>query len=91
MDDNLEHDIGRGQKAELLLNDPLLNEVLQKIERNWMQKWQASEVGDTTLRETAFLLLKNLEEFKRELRAIVDNGKMADAVVTRRRGRPPKS
>lgn len=91
MDDHLEEQMARGQRAELLLNNPLLNEILERIETTWTQKWKASKVEDTALREQAFLMLSNLEEFKRELRSVLDSGKLAEATLTRRRGRPPKS
>lgn len=91
MDDQLENDMARGKRAELLLNDPLLVEILEKIEKTWTLKWRGSKVEDTAVREQAFLMLANLEEFKRELRSVLDSGKMAEATLIRRRGRPPKT
>jgi hypothetical protein len=89
--DELEEQMARGKRAELLLNNPLLEEILGKIETTWTHKWKASKAEDTVLREQAYLMLSNLEEFKRELRSVLDSGKLAEATLTRRRGRPPKT
>ena len=43
------------------------------------------------VREQAYMLLKTVDLFRTKLRSVMDTGKMAEVVLTRQRGRPPKA
>jgi len=87
--DDLEINLQRGDRARLLLEDELLNEMLTKIEEDCFREIRASNLLEGEVREKAYLILKTVDILKTKLRSVVDTGKMAEVQIARRRGRPP--
>ncbi len=80
VDDSLERsegEIARAREAELLLENPLLNNSLDLIERTWEEAWRSTAPNDTDKREQAYRMLYALTEFRSELRTVIETGKMA--------------
>jgi hypothetical protein len=88
--DDLEINLQRGDRAKLLLEDELLNEMLAKIEEDCFREIRASTLLEGEVREKAYLILKTVDILKTKLRTVMDTGKMAEVQLIRRRGRPPK-
>lgn len=88
--DDLEINLQRGDRAKLLLEDELLNEMLAKIEEDCFREIRASSLLEGEVREKAYLILKTVDILKSKLRTVMDTGKMAEVQLARRRGRPPK-
>ena len=88
--DDLEINLQRGDRAKLLLEDELLNEMFKKIEDDCFREIRATNVGEGDVRENAYLLLKSIDILKSKLRVVYDTGKMAEVQI-KRRGRPPKA
>lgn len=88
--DDLEINLQRGDRAKLLLEDELLNEMLAKIEEDCFREIRASNLLEGEMREKAYLILKTVDILKTKLRTVMDTGKMAEVQLIRRRGRPPK-
>lgn len=88
--DDLEINLQRGDRAKLLLEDELLNEMLAKIEEDCFREIRASNLLEGEVREKAYLILKTVDILKTKLRTVMDTGKMAEVQLIRRRGRPPK-
>lgn len=88
--DDLEINLQRGDRAKLLLEDELLNEMLAKIEEDCFREIRASSLLEGEVREKAYLILKTVDILKSKLRTVMDTGKMAEVQLVRRRGRPPK-
>lgn len=88
--DDLEVNLQRGDRAKLLLEDELLNEMLAKIEEDCFREIRASSLLEGEVREKAYLILKTVDILKSKLRTVMDTGKMAEVQIARRRGRPPK-
>jgi hypothetical protein len=88
--DDLELNLARGDRAKLLLEDELLNEMLAKIEEDCIREIRSSKMLETDIREKAYNLLTAVDMLKRNLRSVYDTGKMAEAQLVRR-GRPPKN
>ena len=88
--DDLEINLARGDRAKILLEDELLNEMLKKIEDDCINQIRTSKMVETEVREKAYSLMTAIELLKRNLRSVYDTGKMAEAQLVRR-GRPPKN
>lgn len=87
--DELDVNLQRGDRAKLLLEDELLNEMLNKIEEDCFREIRASTLQEGEAREKAYLILKTVDILKTKLRSVYDTGKMAEVQIARRRGRPP--
>jgi hypothetical protein len=85
----LEHadtEIARAHDAKALLENPLLIEALDLIERTWEQGWRNTAPEDTEKREKAYRMLFALTEFKAELRTAIETGMLAAKTTDRLRG-----
>jgi hypothetical protein len=87
--DDLEINLARGDRAKLLLEDELLNEMLKKIEDDCYREIRSSKLMEGPVREQAYLLLTTVDVLRAKLRSVMDTGKMAEVALVRRRGRPP--
>lgn len=67
----------RGQHAKRLLEDDLLIECFDRIEKDIFDEWRTTGVNDYDERTDLFLTLKCLERLKARLRAILDDGNLA--------------
>jgi hypothetical protein len=88
--DDLDINLARGDRAKLLLEDELLNEMLQRIEDDCFREIRVSKLMEGPVREQAYLLLTTIDILRAKLRSVMDTGKMAEVALARRRGRPPK-
>ena len=87
--DDLEINLARGDRAKLLLEDELLNEMLKRIEDDCYREIRSSKLMEGPVREQAYLLLTTVDILRARLRSVMDTGKMAEVALVRRRGRPP--
>ena len=87
--DDLEINLARGDRAKLLLEDELLNEMLKRIEEDCYREIRSSKLMEGPVREQAYLLLTTVDILRAKLRSVMDTGKMAEVALVRRRGRPP--
>jgi len=87
--DDLEINLARGDRAKLLLEDELLNEMLKRVEDDCYREIRSSKLMEGPIREQAYLLLKTVDILRSKLRSVMDTGKMAEVALVRRRGRPP--
>jgi hypothetical protein len=87
--DDLEINLARGDRAKLLLEDELLNEMLKRIEDDCYREIRSSKLMEGPIREQAYLLLTTIDILRSKLRSVMDTGKMAEVALVRRRGRPP--
>ena len=87
--DDLDINLARGDRAKLLLEDELLNEMLKRIEDDCYREIRNSKLMENPIREQAYLLLTTIDILRAKLRSVMDTGKMAEVALARRRGRPP--
>ena len=87
--DDLEINLARGDRAKLLLEDELLNEMLKRIEDDCYREIRSSKLIEGPVREQAYLLLTTVDILRAKLRSVMDTGKMAEVALVRWRGRPP--
>lgn len=69
--------IDRGLNAKRLLEDELLKECFDRIEKDIFDEWRTTSVNDYDQRTDLFLTLNCLERLKARLRAILDDGNIA--------------
>ena len=69
--------VKKGADAERLLNDPIIHEIFETLGSRYNNAWVSSGLDDTQKRETMFLALRALEEFKLELESLILGGKLA--------------
>lgn len=74
---SLDGERDRGAKADALLRNPLLTEVLQTLRDSYISEWSQSDVVDKDKREQVFFLLHALTEFEDQLKSISQSGKLA--------------
>ncbi len=86
MNDKAEYEIARGERAQQLLNDPLLVEAFETIEKELHDQWQNSPARDAEGREKLFLTLKCLHKMHGHLVNVLESGKMAKATLAQRAG-----
>ena len=75
--DELEKEKRRGEHAGRLLQDELLNEILDDIEKQIIAKWEATPARDKDAREELWLFYVVTKKFRNTLRSCLDTGEMA--------------
>lgn len=80
-------DIQRGQDAARLLEDPLLKEAFEEIEKYQISRWRSvvGSIEDSAwkVREDAQSVLTGLDAFKNQLVSFVTSGRMAETKLNR--------
>lgn len=79
-----ENAIARAKQAEQIVNDPLVIEILDALERKWLDAIVSSPVDDTEGREGAYRMLKSMQQFRGAFVSIMDDGKIAAAELERK-------
>ncbi len=70
-------DIERERHAKNLLQDTLLQESFDTLEKNLQDTWNNSGVHDVDTREQCWLSLRLLERIRLHLTSIIETGEMA--------------
>lgn len=76
-EDKLSDAISRGARAERLVNDPLLQEAFDALERDYVRGWRDTGARDTDARERLWQALHIIAKVRAHLTAAVNNGKLA--------------
>jgi hypothetical protein len=73
-----EHErIARGERAQRLLADEMLQEAFASLEQAYTRMWQMSDAAEQATREDAYNLIRNLQHFRKHLRLVLEDGKTA--------------
>lgn len=72
-----EERINKGNSAKVLIEDPILQEVFEKLETSYNNAWISSGLDDVQKRETLYLSIRALSQFKLELESMIMGGKIA--------------
>ena len=73
----MEDDLARQQHAERLLEDSLLTEAFESLEKELTMLWLQTASTDVDQRESFWLAIRLLDRVRVHLISIVDSGKMA--------------
>lgn len=84
--DRTEREIQRGERAAQLLQDELIVEALETIEREYTEQWKNSPVRDVEGREKLFLMVKTAKKFRMELESVMETGQLAKLSLAQRLG-----
>lgn len=82
-DDKLQDAIHRGHRATELVNDPLLNELLDRYERNCIEQWKATELTDTAAREGIWSAVVAAGKVREGLKFLAADGRVAQRDLER--------
>ena len=69
--------VDKGNSAQTLINDPIIQEVFEKLEKSYNNAWISSGLEDSQKRETLYLSIHALSQFKLELESMIMGGKIA--------------
>lgn len=69
--------IEAGERAKALLDDPTLQEVFERLDAKFVDAWRNCRPDDQEGREKLYWAMQGLEYVRRELRIMLDNGKVA--------------
>mgnify|MGYP003982427633 FL=1 len=72
-----EQRIDKGNSAQKLIEDPILQEIFGKLETSYNNSWISSGLEDSQKREPLYLSIRALAEFKLELESMIMGGKIA--------------
>ena len=67
----------REQRAQSLINDPLLNESFDVLKEDLMNRWNHSGSIDLEARESIWLAMRLLDRIHGHINSIVETGHMA--------------
>lgn len=75
----LERAAARAARAEALLDDELLSESFDALEKSYVAAWRATTIDDAAGREKLFLAINIVGKVRDHLAGVVANGKLARA------------
>ena len=71
----------RAEKAEALLRNELLTDAFDYLERQFIQAWRSSGIGEAEDRERIYQLSQNLEALRGYFQTVISDGKMAQSQI----------
>ena len=71
----------RAEKAEALLRNELLTDAFDYLEKQFIQAWKSSGIGEAEDRERIYQLSQNLEALKGYFQTVISDGKMAQSQI----------
>lgn len=74
-----EERIRRGDAVRRLLEEPAVIAALEHLESEYIRHFRSSQVQDIETRETAYALIASLDLLRKQLRAVVDDGRLCAA------------
>lgn len=83
----LEADRERGQKADKLLNDPMLADAFVSVKGAILEAWEATPIRDRDGAHELKLMLKLLGDVRANLERAITDGKIAAAELERQERR----
>lgn len=73
----LQHQAARGERAQRLLEDPLVVEAFEAIEQKILEGWRESRAEEREQRENAYVMHRLLQSFREHFAAHVRTGELA--------------
>ncbi len=68
----------RARRAQSLLNDPLIVEAFETLEKDLLDSWKHSGTSDKETRESLWLAMRLLDRLHIHLQSILETGQMAE-------------
>ena len=70
----------RERRAQLLVDDELLNEAFDALKEDLMSRWSNSGSTDLEARESIWLAMRLLDRIRSHLTSIIETGHMAKII-----------
>ena len=77
----------RANRARAILEDALVAEVFDRMERRLVEAWAASGPGEMAVREESYRSLRALQSFRSEFERLLSDGKVAERDLNENRPR----
>ena len=75
----LERAVAKAVRAEALLDNDMLADVFDTLEKSYIAAWRATTIDDAAGREKLFLAINIVGKVRDHLASVVANGKLARA------------
>jgi|SRR3954464_1449496 hypothetical protein len=75
--------IDRAAKAKSLIENEMLNEAFQTLEKSYMDAWRLTKAEDTNAREALFKAVHQIAKVKDHLHGVLSNGSIAQKEIDR--------
>lgn len=74
-----EEELIRAERAQQIINDPLVREALDGIKATIVESWRSAPVKDSEFREKLWAIYVGATKFEEIFRSYMDSGKLAAA------------
>ena len=71
-------EIDRGNKAKVILSDPLFQEAFDQLRELYMNAWEQTTIKDSDTRERLWMMIANLGDVKSHLKTVLETGQMSE-------------
>ena len=71
-------EIDRGNKAKVILSDPLFQEAFDQLRELYMNAWEQTTIKDSDTRERLWMMIANLSDVKAHLKTVLETGQMSE-------------
>ena len=68
----------RANRARAILEDELVSEIFNRLERRLVETWAASAPSEGLMREESYRSLRALQNFRAEFERLLSDGKVAE-------------
>ncbi len=79
--------VERANRARAILEDELIGEIFDRLERRLVESWAASAPGEGPMREESYRSLRALQNFRAEFERLLSDGKVAERELSELRAR----
>ena len=81
----LRNEMSRATDAEAILNNPLVQEVLDSLEKDIVSAWENTPMRDVEAREKAWMYYLTVRKFRNTFINFIDTGRMASLQLETKR------
>ena len=81
--DEIEQELKDSQRAEELMNDPLIKQTFETMEEKYMEAWRGSDLDDSKGREIIWQLIWAIEQVKAHFNVIIEKGEFHKSTISR--------
>jgi predicted TPR repeat methyltransferase len=78
---SLEEKVGRGNRAQRLLDDEMLAEAFTKLEHEYVAQWRNTEFRDQDARERLWWAARVVSKVREHLSIVAKNGQIAEREI----------
>ena len=81
--DPIDQELKDSQRAEELLNDPLIKQTFEIMEQKYIEAWKDSDLEDAKGREILWQLIWAIGQVKAHFTVILDKGEFHKSTISR--------